>query len=57
MLEQWLQVRIESIAEKYCKDYPHKKDWDTPEQLYAIEQTLKGLTLANQDLHNIINKD
>ena len=49
-------IRVQEIGKKYCPDYPNIRNEEIFGYLWAIEQTLKGVNLANQDLHSIIGK-
>jgi len=46
--------RISEISEEHCEDYPNLEEKDTLEKLWAISTTLQGITLANEDCHNVI---
>ena len=48
--------RIEDIAIELCDDYPEVDTCKPLEQLYAIEESFKGVNAANRDLHQIIMK-
>lgn len=55
--DQFIRYRIKKIAEKYCEDYPGIVGCSIFESLYAIECTLEGLTEANKDLCEILNRE
>lgn len=48
--------RIKDIAIEFCNDYPGVGTCNPLEQLYAIEESFKGIDAANTDLHQIIMK-
>ena len=48
--------RINEIAIDLCDDYPGVDTCKPLEQLYAIEESFKGVNAANTDLHQIIMK-
>lgn len=51
-----LDIRIQEIGVKCCPDYPDIRNQESFGYLWAIEQTLEGVNLANQDLHKIIEE-
>lgn len=52
--KQELEDRIKEIAIKYCGDYPDLEKVQPFEHLWAIECTLNGIGLANEDCHRFI---
>lgn len=48
--------RINEIAIKFCDDCSGVATCKPLEQLYAIEESFKGVNAANTDLHQIIMK-
>lgn len=52
--ESFINLRIEEIALKHCADYPDIETQNRAGKLYAIDATLEGITLANKDLHKVI---
>lgn len=50
----FINSRIEEIALKHCADYPNIKNETRAGRLYAIDSTLEGISLANKDLHKVI---
>lgn len=48
--------RINEIAIDLCDDYPGVDTCKPLEQLYAIEESFKGVNATNTDLHQIIMK-
>jgi len=51
-----LEDSIHEIAKECCIDYPNINDCASTEQLYAIGETIKGISLANIELHKVITK-
>ena len=47
---------IKEIAVNNCHDYPGIDCCSSIEQLYAIEESMKGIVAANTDLHQVILK-
>lgn len=55
-LVKLIENRVTEIANNECPDYPNIKGQDIFGELWAIEQTIAGVLLANKDLHAIIEK-
>lgn len=49
-----IKTRIAEIALEHCGDYPNIKGIPAYSQLWAIEQTIKGIDAANKDAHKMI---
>ena len=47
---------IKEVAVEICGDYPRIDECQPLEQLYAIEESFKGINAANTDLHHVIMK-
>jgi hypothetical protein len=49
-----LDERVNEIALAFCSDYPDIEKVGTFEQLYAIESTLEGTNMANDDSRTVL---
>jgi hypothetical protein len=50
-----LVSEIGKLAEKVAPDYPGIEECDSKEQLYAIKSTIRGICMANGDLHKVLH--
>lgn len=48
--------RLAEITQELCADYPNIATAEPWEQLYALEQSFRGTSAANVDLHAVIEK-
>jgi len=48
--------RISEITQELCPDYPNIATVEPWEQLYALEQSYRGVSAACDDLHTVIEK-
>lgn len=49
-------LRLVCMAQRIAPDYPFHSPVSPDELLWIIEQSYRGLQLANEDLHDIIEK-
>jgi len=48
--------RLSEITQELCADYPNIAASEPWEQLYALEQSYRGVSAACDDLHAVIEK-
>lgn len=53
---QTIEERIKEIAVDNCPDYPNVGNVEPFEHLWAIESSLKGITSANDECHQMIKR-
>lgn len=51
-----LEKKLEEVTNELCSDYPGIEKAEPWERLYALEQSYRGVSLACEDLHKIIDR-